>query len=638
MKKFIHCITALLLFTIAVQAEVKLPRLVSNGMVLQRDQNIKIWGWADIGESITLTFKNKKYSTKAGSDHKWTINIEPQQAGGPFHMRINNIELQDLLIGDVWLCSGQSNMEATMGRPNIKANYSQIIEQSNYPMIRQFLVKRDMAFNPIPDVNSDNGWVSATPQTVLSFSAVAFFFAKDLYKKYKVPIGIIHSSVGGTPAQSWVNSESLKTFPDYDKVAQKLKDTAEVTRILNEHQLKSKAWYKSIKEDDLGINEKWFLTPYQDAANWQEIASLAQLTEKIKTPKYGSLWFKTELNIPEHLAGKAANLFLGIMQTQDETYLNGQKIGAINSGYTDRNYPIKPGILKAGKNSITIRLISPTNAIAFNPKNSYQLKFPNDSIPLNGTWKFKSGIETAVLPRGNGLSGHSPTAYYYAMIKPLSDYSIKGITWYQGESNTPKPEQYQALLTSLINTWREDWQQANLPFLFVQLANYSSTGIEPLHSNWALLREAQMKTLKTPYTAMAVIHDIGEKDDIHPANKLDVGKRLALAAERVAYHENLVFSGPIYKSAKIQDKQVYVSFNHIGTGLKCVGEKLNLFSISADGKEFVPAQAKIVGKQVVVWSDAITKPIAVRYAWADSPDGANLYNNEGLPASSFKSN
>lgn len=638
MKKFIQCIAALLLFTITVHATIKLPRLVSNGMVLQRDQNIKIWGWADIGEEITLIFKNKKYTTKAGSDRKWLINIEPQQAGGPFNMRINNIELQDLLIGDVWLCSGQSNMEATMGRPNIKANYPQAIEQSNYPMIRQFAVRRDMAFNPIPDVSSDNGWVSANPKTILSFSAVAYFFAKDLHEKYKVPIGIILSSVGGTPAQSWVNSESLKQFPDYDKIAQTLKDTAEVARILNAHQLATKNWNKSIKDDDLGINEKWFLTAYNDGTDWQETANLAQLSERLKTAKYGAIWFKTEVNVPEHLAGKAASLTLGMMQTQDETYLNGQKIGSLNSGYTMRNYPIKSGTLKAGKNTITIRLISPTNPIAFNLKSSYQLKFTNDSIALDGAWKFKTGIETPVLPRGNGLSAHSPTAYYYAMIQPLSNYSIKGVTWYQGESNAPKPEQYQALLSSLINTWRKDWQQANLPFLYVQLANYCSTGTEPLISNWALLREAQMKTLNVPNTGMAVIHDIGEKSDIHPANKLDVGKRLALAAERIAYHENLVFSGPIYKSTKISGNQIYVSFDHVGTGLKCLGEKLNMFTISADGKEFVPAEAKIVGKQVVVWSDAITKPIAVRYAWADSPDGANLYNQEGLPASSFKSN
>ena len=326
------------------------------------------------------------------------------------------------------------------------------------------------------------------------------------------------------------------------------------------------------------------------------------------------------------------------MHTEDETYVNGEKVGSINSGYTDRNYPLKADQLKEGKNIITIRLTSPTTGISFNAKNNYKLKFETDSIALNNLWKFKFGIEKELLPRGNGLSQHSPTAYYYAMIKPLANYAIKGVTWYQGESNTPKPEEYEGLLTSLIKLWRADWQQPNLPFLYVQLANHSPSGTEPAISNWALLREAQLKALKSTNTAMVVTHDIGEKDDIHPRNKLDVGLRLALAARKMAYQENIVYSGPTYKSVQISNNQIIVSFNHVGVGLKCLGEQLNMFTISADGKNFIKAEAKIAGKQVVVWSKSIAKPMAVRYAWANSPDGANLYNINGLPAASFKSN
>ena len=631
-------IIGLLLLASTVHAEVKLPQLVSNGMVLQRNTALKIWGWASIGEEITVSFKHKTYRTKTGADKQWSVTIPPQQAGGPFNMFINKIELHNLLIGDVWLCSGQSNMEALMSRSNIQANYGKVIQESNYPQIRQFTVKRDMAFIPIDDVTSDKGWVAVNPTTVLDFSAVAYFFAKDLYQKYKVPIGIINSSVGGTPIQSWVNSESLHHLPAYANVAQKLKDTAEVARILKAHQVKTNAWYKSIKEEDLGILQKWFSVNDPHEIDWQKTNSLDQFDQHIKLPKYGSMWFKTTVNVPKHLAGKPAKLALGMMHTEDETYLNGEKVGGINSGYTERNYAIPVGLLKEGDNSITIRLISPTTGISFNPKNSYKLKFNTDSIVLNNPWKFKFGIEQALLPKGNGLSLHSPTAYYYAMIKPLANYPIKGIAWYQGESNIPKPEEYQDLLNSLIKLWRKDWHQASLPFLYVQLANYSSTGIEPAISNWALLREAQMKVLKTPYTAMVVTSDIGEKDDIHPRNKLDVGKRLALAARKVAYGENIVFSGPIYKSLKIIGNEVFISFNHTGKGLKHTGENLNGFMLSADGKNFTPAKAKIVGNQVVVWSPSIDKPIAVRYAWADSPDGANLYNKEDLPASSFKSN
>lgn len=636
--KLVHFILCLLLLASTVHAEIRLPQLVSKGMVMQRNQSLKIWGWANVGEEITVTFKHKTYRTKTDTNKQWTINIAPQQAGGPYIMLINKIELRDILIGDVWLCAGQSNMEALMSRPNIKANYTQVIERSNFPQIRQFTVKKEMAFNPIADVTSDNGWVAVNPKTVLDFSAVAYFFAKDLYQKYKVPIGIINSSAGGTPIQSWVNNESLKYLLAYDAVAQKLKDTAEVAKILKAHQLKTEAWYTSVKEKDLGIIEKWFLTPDNYGADWQEIAGLDKFDQQIKPSKYGSMWFKTHINIPQHLTGKTAKLSLGMMHTEDETYLNGQKIGGINSGYTERNYSIAAELLKAGINIITIRLTSPTTGISFNAKNNYQIKFVNDSIPLNNPWQFRLGIEKEILPRGNGLSAHSPTAYYYAMIKPLANFSIKGIVWYQGESNTAKPEEYKDLFSSLINLWRKDWQKTDLPFLYVQLANYSSTGIESETSNWALLREAQMKILKLPYTAMAVTHDIGEKDDIHPRNKLDVGKRLAIAAQKVAYGENIVSSGPIYKSIKIYGNQVHVTFDHVGTGLTYTGESLNGFTLSADGKNFLPAKAKIVGKQVLIWNTLLTKPIALRYAWADSPDGANLYNKEGLPASSFKSN
>ncbi|HTM99012.1 MAG TPA: sialate O-acetylesterase, partial [Pedobacter sp.] len=542
--KIAYCIIGWLVLAMTAGAEVKLPQLVSNGMVMQRNEPLKIWGWANVGEEVTLTFKHKTYRTKTGASKEWAIIIEPQQAGGPYKMQINQIELHDLLIGDVWLCSGQSNMEALMSRPNIKATYPQIIENSNYPQIRQFTVKRAMAFNPIADVASDKGWVAVNPQTVLDFSALAYFFAKELYQKYKVPIGIINSSVGGTPIQSWVNSESLKDLPAYDQIAQKLKDTALVLQILKTHQLKTEAWYRSIKEEDLGIIRKWYLNTDTTEVGWEKITDLAKFDQQIKLPIYGAMWFKTTVNIPEHLAGKAAKLALGMMLTEDETYVNGQKIGSINSSYTDRNYIIEAGLLKAGENNITIRLTSPTTGISFNPKNKYQVKFEHDSVALTNPWKFKFGIKKELLPKGNGLSLHSPTAYYYAMIKPLANYRIKGILWYQGESNIPKPEEYHGLLGSLINVWRKDWQQADLPFLYVQLPNYSATGIEPAISHWALLREAQTKALKIPYTAMVVTHDVGEKDDLHPRNKLAVGKRLALAAQKIAYGEHVVFSGP----------------------------------------------------------------------------------------------
>jgi sialate O-acetylesterase len=639
MKKNIFLLLSIIILSTAVKSEVRLPRFVSDGMILQRDQTVPIWGWGASGEKITILFDGKTYSTQAGADLKWKVNLKSQPAGGPFIMVIkgnNTITLRDILFGDVWLCSGQSNMEAVMARPNIKAVYGAEIEKSENSFIRQFTVKRKMAFKPADDVESDKGWVSANPETVLNFSAVAYFFAKDLYEKYKIPIGLINSSVGGTPAQSWINSESLSTFLSYYNQANLLKNDAEVEKILLNHKNKIEKWKKSVKTGDKGMQEEWFSTPYETNTAWTLIHNLSNWSKQFSKPKYGVVWFKTEMNIPANLVGKDADLFLGFMQTEDETYVNGKKIGSINSGYTLRNYKVEAGILKEGKNVITIRMTSPSNGVSFDNNKSYKLQFDKDSIELKDQWMYRIGIEKEAVPNGNGLSAHSASAYYYPMIKPLAGYGIKGVIWYQGESNVAKPQEYQSLFSSLITLWRKDWENPKLPFLYVQLPNFSRTNEEPATSNLALIREAQTQILTMPFTGMAVTHDIGEKNEIHPPNKQDVGKRLALAAQKIAYHEHIVYSGPTYKSINIIENKAYLAFDNIGSGLKSIGEKLNYFRISSDGKNFVEAQAMIKGNKVVVWSDKITQPIAVHYAWADSPDGANLYNKEGLPASSFR--
>ncbi len=639
MKKNIYLLLFLIIFSTAAKSEVRLPRFVSDGMILQRDQPVLIWGWGDSGEKITIIFDGKTYNTQAGADQKWKVYLKAQPVGGPFIMEIkgnNTITLKDILFGDVWLCSGQSNMEALMARPNIKAFYGAEIEKSENSFIRQFTVKREMAFKPADDVESYNGWVSANPETVLNFSAVAYFFAKNLYEKYKIPIGLINSSVGGTPAQSWVNSEALAAFPSYNEQANFFKNDAEVNKLLLNHKNKIEKWKESVRNEDKGMQEQWFDTAYEPNAAWTLIINLSNWSKQFSRPKYGVVWFKTEVNIPKNLAGKSSDLFLGMMQTEDETYVNGNKVGSINSSFTLRNYKLEAGTLKEGKNVITIRLTSPSNGVIFQNNKSYKLQFDTDSIELKDQWMYRVGIEKEAVPYGNGLSAHSPTAYYYPMIKPLAGYGIKGVIWYQGESNAAKPQEYQPLFSSLITLWRKDWENPKLPFLYVQLANYSPPENEPAISNLALLREAQTQILALPFTGMAVTHDIGEKNDIHPRNKQDVGKRLALSAQKIAYHERIVYSGPIFKSIKIVGNKAYLKFKNTGSGLKSTGEKLNYFTISSDGKNFVEAQAAIVGKKVVVWSLKITQPLVVRYAWADSPDGANLYNKEGLPASSFR--
>jgi sialate O-acetylesterase len=641
MKKKIYLILSLMILGTSVKSNVSLPKLISNSMVLQRDQTIPIWGWADEGEKIFINFNGKTYATQTGSNHKWKVDLPAHSAGGPFDLEIkgkNKIIIRDILFGDVWLCSGQSNMEALMSRPNIKALYGSEIEKSENSLIRQFTVKRKMAFKPADDVESEKGWVSANPETVLNFSAVAYFFAKELYEKYKIPIGLINSSYGGTPVQSWVNSESLKAFPNYFNQAILFKDDKEVEKLILNQKNKVEAWKESVRTGDKGTQEEWFKTPYDPNSEWTMINNLSNWHNQFPKPKYGVVWFKTEFDIPANLVGKSSNVFLGFMQTEDETYINGKKIGSINSGFTLRNYTVEPGILKEGKNVITIKLKSPSNGLIFENNKSYKLQFDKDSIELNSKWIYRIGIEKESIPNGNGMAAHSPTAYYYPMIKPLTNFGIKGVIWYQGESNTSKPEEYQQIFSSLISLWRKDWKNPKLPFLYVQLPNYSISTNEPTISNWALLREAQTQTLSIPFTGMVVAHDIGDKNDLHPGNKQGVGSRLAIASQKIAYNEDIVYSGPIYKSMNIIENKAHLTFDHVGTGLKCAGAKLNYFTISSDGENFMEAQAIIVDNKVIVWNDNIPHPVAVRYAWADSPDGANLYNKEGLPASSFRTN
>ena len=630
----------LILLNQTIYAGVKLPCFISKGMVLQRDKPIPVWGWADAGEELTLSFKNKEYKIKAGADRKWKALLNPQKAGGPYKMTIRSrdtaIVIDDILMGDVWLCSGQSNMAANMGRGNIRDFYKEEISKVNYPQIRQFLVDIKMGFRDMDDVSTKNGWVSANNKTISTFSAVAYFFAKDLHERYKVPIGLITSSVGGTPAESWVSSEDLKEFPEAYANANRYKDDAVIEKIMANHKLAVEKWKDDVANNDKGLNEKWFDSDYIPSSEWASVDKPVRWVEQFKEPVYGTVWYRTEILVPEKLAGKQARLALGIMQTTDETYINGHKIGSTTSNYSVRNYAVPSGILKVGKNTITIRLISQNGGAGFEPYDTLKLVFDNLTVSLSNKWLYRPGIKKKVLPAGNGMPLQSPTAYYYAMIKPLSGLNIKGIIWYQGEANTNAPEKYHQLFSILIKAWRRDFNQSDLPFLFVQLANFSRSGKEPEISNWALLREAQTQALQLHNTGMAVTHDIGERRDIHPRNKGDVGRRLALAAHKIAYRENIEHSGPIYQSMEVRGDRVYITFTHAEIGLSVKGDTLQHFVISGDGKTFTKASAKIEGNKVVVWNEKITEPTAVRYAWADSPDGANLYNKEGLPASSFR--
>ena len=626
--------------------QVRLPKLISDGMVLQRDTKVKVWGWAAKNEKISLNFLNSAYSTIADDKGDWSIILPKMQAGGPYEMRIdasNLIVIHDIMIGDVWVCSGQSNMELPMGR--VSWNYPEEIEHSENKYIRQFLVPDKYNFNnPQKDFTSGS-WLSASPKNTPEFSAVAYFFGKYLYEKYKVPVGLINSALGGSPVESWISEDTLKKFPIYYNEAQMYKDSSLIQKIEAADKARSDAWYSLLREEDKGYKnsrETWLDTSL-NTSDWMTMKVPGYWTNTKLENVNGVVWFRKKVVIPSSMTGKAGELILGRIVDADSTFINGVFVGTVSYQYPPRRYNIPAGLLREGENTIVVRVISNIGTGGFVPDKEYDIVIPkgtsseNDSIDIKGEWKFRIGAEMPPL-MGQTFIRWKPEGLYSAMIAPLLNYKIKGVIWYQGESNAGRPWDYMELFTSMINDWRSKWNEGDFPFLFVQLPNFMESEEQPSESTWALLREAQLETLSVPNTGMAVTIDIGEWNDIHPLDKKDVGKRLFLAAEKAAYNnDSIVYSGPIYKSMKIEGSKVILTFANTGTGLMSKGgDELKGFAIAGVDRHFVWAKAKIEGDKVVVWNNEISNPTAVRYAWADNPAGANLYNREGLPASPFR--
>ena len=621
---------------IAVSAQIRLPRLISNGMVLQRDAELKIWGWSSANEAITLSFKEKIYTAKADEAGNWIINLPKQKAGGPFAMQLkgnNEITLHDILFGDVWVCSGQSNMELWMGR--LKYTYADEIASANNPNIRQFLVPDKYDFNQQKKDVEQGSWLPVNQKNIAEFSGVAYFFAKEIYATYKVPVGLINAALGGSPAEAWISEEALKKFPAYYNEAQKFKDQQHIQQIEKKDQYISSTWYNYLDQFDKGHQQNWSAPDFNDA-NWKQMNIPGYWADTDAGNFNGAAWFRKEINVPASMTGKPAKLELGRIVDADSVFINGQFVGSTGYQYPPRRYELPTTILKEGNNSIVVRVVNNSGKGGFVPDKQYELTTVTDTIDLKGLWKYNAGITMQPLP-GPTFIRWKPTGLYNGMIAPLTNYAIKGALWYQGESNADRPGDYANLMQTMIEDWRSKWQRGNFPFLYVQLANFMEAKSMPQESSWAALRQQQLNNLSIPNTAMAVIIDIGKWNDIHPENKKDVGYRLALLARKNVYGEkSLVASGPVYQSMKVNGNKVLLSFNNTGSGLVAKNSnELKQFSIAGPDKKFVWAKAIIKGNTVIVWSDEINNPVTVRYAWADNPEGANLYNREGLPASPF---
>ena len=620
--------------------QIRLPNLLCDSMVIQRDTEIKIWGWASPGEKVNVSFNGKNGSAIASLDGRWLLKLPSMKAGGPYKMELkgkNKILLTDILIGDVWLCSGQSNMVHQMRVHNI--TYAKEISQANYPEIRQFLVPVATGLTGPSSDLTKSAWKSANSKDVNDFSVVAYFFAKQIFEKYRIPIGIINSSVGGTSVESWTSEEGLQDIDGMQKLIVRNKDTAYVNAA---NRMAASAQVNKTPVADQGLtgNRKWYDPAYLPQG-WMNINIPGYWEDQGISDLDGVVWYRREFDVPDAMLGIPALINMGRIVDADRFYVNGQQVGGTGYQYPQRRYALKPGVLKTGKNIFVVRVENSAGKGGFVPDKPYFIETAGQSLDLKGEWQYKVGAVyvPTVKTRPQGISEQAqPTALYNAMIAPLTNYSLKGVLWYQGENNVGNAKAYKKLLPSLINDWRSKFSKADLPFYYVQLPNYGDMRYLPAESNWALMREAALQTLKVPFTGMAVTIDLGEWNDIHPDNKKDVGDRLALIARHFTYGEHkLIYSGPIFKSSEIKGDKIAVSFDHIGTGLITIdGEPLSQFEIAGEDRKFVWAEAKIEGDKVVIWSDQIMSPKYVRYAWADNPIRPNLYNRQKLPASPFR--
>jgi len=639
-------VLSVVLFTGPANAAVIPAACFTDNMVLQQKTEASLWGTEtpDKTFSIVTSWNNKKYTATADANGNWKIKVTTPSYGGPYTITFNDgdvLTLKNILIGEVWVCSGQSNMEMQVsgGLGDVLNLQQELADAANYPEIRMLKIDNKTSFQPRTDVPVKWGWNICDPKTVRDFSAAAYFFAKNLYNDRHVPIGIINSTWGGTVAEAWTSGDALKTMPAFAPFVQAANDGLTQEKLDAKYQVDLRAWINAINAKDPAYqNGKplWAMPGFDNAA-WQKM-NIPTYWEQAGVPNYdGTVWFRKQVTLPANWAGKDLKLNIGGIDDYDLSFFNGAEIGHTELFIYKRSYTIPGSLVHAGENTIAIRVFDNGGLGGIN-KGPVELSLANDTtgtINLAGEWAYQLANKLDVLPQlpTQSNSPNRPTLIYNAMISPILPYTIKGVIWYQGESNADRPYQYQQLFPLLINDWRSKWGEGNFPFYFVQIANYAATD-QPPAADWPALREAQLKTLSLPNTGMAVTIDIGDNNRIHPQNKQEVGRRLSLIARAKTYGEDIPYSGPIYKSQKIAGSKIEIAFTQTNGGLVAKGDTLKGFVIAGADKKFYRANAIILGNKVIVSSPDVASPVAVRYAWANNP-ACNLYNGAGLPASPF---
>ena len=653
MRKYLLLCLAFL--SLEAVAKISLPQLFQSGMVLQRDKAIPVWGKADAGEMVTIRFNKKQYVTTAGINGKWRINLPKMKAGGPYTMTVGDIVLTNILIGDVWLLSGQSNIDVTIER--VYPQYTQEIDTYENPNVRLFRVQNETDTHGVRDDIKPTpiNWKPLNKQNAWLFSAVGYFLGKRMQEQTKVPQGIIVNSWGGTPIEAWISADSLQ--PDYPLLVKKTQLYQNDSYVKAQAQANMEAdrqWQKLLNEQDPGIEQNWTAPDFDDA-DWQTVNQYTTdwaLSPKSKRPIIGTIWLRQHIQVDKAHAGKPARLLLGTLFDQDVTYLNGKEIGHTYYQYPPRRYDIPEGMLREGDNVITVRFINKYGMAHFIPEKPYMLAFgddrmslnplPTDVIPLPENWQMHLGTEMPSCPSGDISLQNLPTTLYNAVLHPLAPYALSGVVWYQGESNTGHPAPYADYLKKMIGCWRDLWHDQQMPFVIVQLANYDgrqqsgfprpiTPQTEPMNSGWAQLREAQRIVAKAdPRTELAVINDLGETVDIHPLRKKEVAERIGIGFDRLVYHHKVALS-PEVIAAVIKEGQVILTLDQpIQEG--------NLYEFEVAGKDGIFHNVAAQGAKNTVLLDctSISVPTAVRYAWKDNPLKANVRSLSGLPMSSFE--
>ena len=608
-------------------------------MIVQRDKPIKIWGWADRDEKVVLKFHNQSKAVKADEAGQWSCLLSPESAGGPYELSVtgnkNTLSLKNILMGDVWICGGQSNMEFWMGE--VKDSYKEI-QQADYSEIRQFKVQNDLSWVEEPDIRKDGHWETATSGNIARFSAVAYFFARSVYQHTHVPIGLINDNWGGTNVETWTSRKTLERDSLFSGLLRGLPPSN--LDSINHYQQAANNKILEMPGNKLpgpADVKHWKDVSYDDS-QWQKMYFPGQWRSQSIGNIQGAIWFRKTIRLNAAIKTKAT-LDLPWVAQSDSTFVNGVLVGATtNRPQATREYPVPPGLLKQGDNVISMRISDSTNmgGISGYPE-SMCLLMRDTSILISGAWLFRIekvyNIPMLVHPN------IYPSLLYNAMIYPITNLAVKGVIWYQGESNVARSYDYAKAFPLMINDWREQFKQPDLPFLFAQISSFNwGNGDSNRGSNWAELREAQTKTLSLKNTGMAVTIDIGDRNNIHPTNKQDVGKRLAAIALNKVYGEDVKYKGPSFSAMEIKADSIILTFADADSGL-VINDKyqyLKGFEIAGADHVFHYAKAIIENNKVVIYSEQVTAPLAIHYAWADDAGDSNLYNKDGFPAVPFR--